>query len=178
MKRLTALLLAAAAVFCGCQTSEAAEDSTAATEAVYKALPLPELFMSVPERFSVTSSQFYEEYYICEDASIIVTQDVKDAPYSSVYDYAVNALTEYQNITTELELLHNELLYAGSVAVQTLEFNYTLGEGEDALRLTCMTGYLTDTDSMYIITCKCNTDNYESYREDFLTAITSACFLK
>lgn len=178
MKRLTALLFAGMLLFSGCSGQESAE-STAETETpVYKALPLPELYLEIPERFSVTSSQFYEEYYICEDASIIITQDVEDAPYASVYDYAASALVEYENVTSGMELHNDEMVYAGTVAVQTLEFTYTVGEGEDALSKTCMTGYLTDTDSMYIITCKSDVETYASFRDDFLSVIQSAAFIK
>ena len=178
MRKMTAILLAAAFLFCGCQLDGTAEKEPQETRVVYSALPLPELYLEIPERFTTTSSEFYEEYYICEDASIIVTQDWSGAPYSSVYDYAIDALTEYQNITTELELLHNEQVEANSVTVQTLEFNSVIGEGDDVLRMTCMTGYLPDPDSMDIITCKCSTENYEGYRSDFLSVITSAGYLK
>ncbi len=177
MKRLSALLLAGCFSLCGCNTASTA-DSALETQAVYKALPLPELYLEIPERFAITSSDFYEEYYICEDASIIITQDVSNAPYSSVYDYATSALKEYQSITTELEVTHDELVYAGGIGIQTLEFIYTIGEGEDALKKACMTGYLTDTNSMYIITCKSDVETYDSFREDFLSVITSAAYVR
>ncbi len=177
MKRLKAFLLTGMLLLTGCTPAQ--EESTESEPiTVYKALPLPDLYMEIPERFATTSSELYEEYYICEDASIICTEDTEDAPYGSVYDYAISALTEYQKITTTLELMGNELLYADNLAVQTLEFRYSIGEGEDALKMTCMVGYVTDTESMYIITCKSKQDTYDEYRADFESVLTSLSFVK
>lgn len=178
MKRLTALLMVCAVCFAECGTQEAQNSVEETQESIFKALPLPKLYLEIPERFSTTSSEFYEEYYICDDASIIVTEDTKDAPYKSVYDYSVSALVEYQNITTEFELLHEELIEAGPIGVQVMEFNYGIGEGDSIIRKTCMVGYLTDSDSMYIITCKSDTDTYEGFRDDFISVLSSAAFVQ
>ncbi len=178
MKRLIAILSVCMLCFAGCSTQDAQESTAETTVPVYKALPLPDLYVEVPEHFETTSSEFYEEYYICEDASIIMTQDMKGAPYSSVYDYATSALAEYQKVTSELELLNMEQVQAGNAAVQLMEFTYTIGDEEASISKTCMVGYLTDTRSMYIITCKSDLETYDTYRDDFLTVITSAAFVK
>ena len=179
MKRLAALLLAGAVIFCGCQQStESGTESMEEELIVYKALPLPDLNVEIPERFAATSSDFYEEYYICEDASIICTQDTEGAPYGSVYERAISALTEYEKITTELELLSHELVYAGSLAVQTLEFTYSIGEGDGSINMTCLAGYVTDSENMYIITCKANQDTYAEYRNDFMSVLTSLSLIR
>lgn len=178
MKKLTALLLAGMLCFTGCSTLEQA-DSVAETEPpMFRALPLPDLYVEIPERFSTTSSTFYEEYYICEDASIIVTQDTENPPYASVEDYSVKALNEYKSVTQELEFLSSEMIYAGTAAVQTLEFNYTLSNDTGTVEKTCLVGYMTDTESMYIITCKSDKATYQEYREDFLRVIQSARYVK
>ncbi len=178
MKRITALLLAGMFCFAGCSTLEQT-DSIAETEPpMFKALPIPDLYVEVPERFSTTSSTFYEEYYICEDASIIVTQDTSNPPYSSVEDYSVKALNEYKSVTQDLEYIASEMIYAGTAAVQTLEFNYTLSNDTGTVEKACLVGYMTDTNSMYIITCKSDKDTYQEYREDFLRVIQSARHVK
>lgn len=142
---------------------------------MYQKLSLPDLFISIPENYQTTSSQAYKEYYICEDASIIITEDTAKSKYSSTYDYAVSALNEYEKVTSSLELLGNEVLSSScDYNIQTMEFNYTLGEGEQAPALTCLVGYLTDGVSMYIITCKSNTETYSSHREEFRQVLQSA----
>lgn len=177
MKRLAILLTVFACCCVGCDSIPSKEPTESVVD-VYQALPLPDLHVSIPERFKTTSSEFYKEYYICEDASIIITEDTADAPYNSVYDYSVKALVEYQNVTSELKLLNDELLHADATAIQMMEFTYTLGEGDKSISKTCMVGYLTDRNSMYIITCKSDVDTYENFREDFLSVIRSAYYMK
>lgn len=158
----------------GCTTAET-DSQPEEPIMMYQKLALPDLIISIPENYQTTSSKAYEEYYICEDASIIITEDTAQPYYSSAYDYAVSALNEYEKITSSLEFLGNETLDSGcDYKIQTMEFNYTLGEGEQRPALTCLVGYLTDSASMYIITCKSNTETYSSHREEFRQVLQSA----
>lgn len=177
MKRLAILLTVFACCCVGCELKPT-QDQPESVVDVYQALPLPNLHVDIPKRFETTSSEFYKEYYICEDASIIITEDTADAPYTSVSDYSIKAIVEYQNVTTDFKLINDELLHADTTAIQMMEFTYTLGEGDNSVSKNCMVGYLTDRDSMYIITCKSDVDTYADYREDFLALIRSAYFLK
>ncbi len=146
---------------------------------MYQKLALPDLIVSIPENYQTTSSQAYEEYYICEDASIIITEDTSQPEYPSTYDYAISALNEYEKVTSSLELLGNEELSSScAYNIQAMEFNYTLGEGEQMPALTCLVGYLTDGNSMYIITCKSNTETYSSHREEFREVLQSASIVR
>ncbi len=163
----------------GCNISNENTQVTEETIITYKALPLPDLFINIPENYQKTSSVFYEEYYICDDASIIITEDTREKQYISAYDYSVQALLEYKNMTSSLELQKNEEISTNQdFTMQTLEFNYTIGDGADSAKLTCLVGYLTDGFSMYIITCKANTDTYENHREEFLSVLRSAVISK
>lgn len=178
MMKKIALLLAMALCCCGCSKAEEEEETTSLAP-VYKALPLPDLYLEIPETFVTTSSRFYEEYYICEDASVIVTEDTEGAPYSSVQDYADKALVKYMDVATELTVTNNEVLSAGTTAVHTLEFTYSI-PAEDGSLITknCFVGFLTDSQSMYIITCKSDVATYQSYRDDFVSIVTSASFVE
>lgn len=178
MKKLMALFLTCALCLTGCGVAGMDSSETLETVPVLQALPMPNLYIEIPGHFEVTSSQFYEEYYICEDASIIVTQDTEAEAGISLEDYAVNALVQYQNVTTSLEVTNDELIYAGENAVQILEFIYTVGEGDAALSMHCMAGYLSDGESVYILTCKSNVDTYERFRSDFRSVMDSVSFVK
>ena len=146
---------------------------------VYQTLPLPDLFVSIPENYETTSSNAYKEYYVCDDASIIITEDTREPSYSSAYDYSVRALNEYEKVISSLQFLSSEQLTSGcDYAVQTLEFNYDIGEGEEAAHLTCLAGYLTDGASMYIITCKSNADTYQNHKEEFIQVMHSASIVR
>lgn len=167
-----ALCLAAALLLTGCSSSGEGTDSVEATIPIYQALPLPDIKLDIPETFSKTSSEFYEEYYICNDASIIVTED-KNGPFIDGHEYSINALQQYREIATTVEVLSDEVLTCQNSQVQTLEFRYTLGDNAEA-DMTAITGFITDGDSMFIITCKSNTATYEQYSETFRAVLTSA----
>lgn len=167
--------LAAVLLLTGCSES-AGTSSPAETRVVYKALPLPELYLEIPEDYTVTSSDFYEEYYVKDDASIIITEDTK-GPFQSAYDYSISALVQYQDVTKELEVLGTELVQNDAVGVQILEFTYTMGNGDAAITKTSMAGYCTDSQTMYIITCKSDVDTYEAHREEFLNVMRSVSFV-
>lgn len=168
--------LAAVLLLTGC-TPSAHTSSPEETRVVYKALPLPELYMEIPETYTATSSQFYEEYYILDDATIIVTEDT-GGPFNSAYDYSISALVQYQDVTEDLEVLGTDLLENDGVGVQILEFTYTMGEGDAAITKTSMAGYCTDSETMYIITCKSDPETYASHREEFLSVMRSISFVK
>lgn len=175
-KRIFALLTAGMLLLTGCNASGSKNEEPLQTMIVYQALPLPEIYMEIPERFETTSSEFYEKYYICEDASIIVTED-KNGPFSSAYDYSITALVQYKEVTHSLDVISEDVFSAKNCDVQLLEFNYTLGE-DDAVKKTTMIGFISDGDSMYLITCKSDTDTYESYRNDFMSVMKSVMLTK
>lgn len=176
---LLLLLLCPVLLFSGCAGQNETPEEPLETVIMYQALPLPDLLVSIPENYQTTSSQAYKEYYICEDASIIITEDTRESYYPSAYDYSVNALKEYRNLVPSLEFVGNEAMETKSrYTIQTLEFDYTIGEGEEAARLSCLAGYLTDGKSMYIITCKCNSDTYQKHREEFVQTMQSAAIAR
>ena len=170
--RLCTALTCMALMLTGCtmQPGASQDENTAETMIVYNSLPLPNLFVDIPERFEETSSQFYDTYYVCGNASIIITEDT-EAVNTSPKDYSTKALLEYQNMTSSLENVTTDILYAGTLYVQYLEFTYTISEDDSPLSV--MVGYVTDTVSMYIITCKCGAEEYKDYRNDFLTVLGS-----
>ena len=170
-----AAVLLAAPLLCACNAGT--DKEPVQTETVYEALPLPDLFLSIPDNFQETSSKAYDVFYQDEDATIIVTQDNRQPEYTSLHDYAVSALVEYQNATSALEVIGEDTVYAGSTAVQTMEFTYTIGTGESAMTKNCLVGYLTDSTNMYIITCKSDPETYEKFRPQFLNVLQSADFV-
>ncbi len=177
MFKKIALLLAMAFCCCGCQ--EAPVEEVTSLAPVYQALPLPDLYVEIPETFETTSSRFYEEYYVCEDASVIITADTEGAPFTSVEDYANKALVKYQEMADSVTVHENQMLSSGTIAVQSLEFTYSIpAENGGEIVKTCLVGFLTDTDHMYIITCKSDPDTYEGFRDDFVRILTSVSFVE
>lgn len=173
-----AAALLAVLTLSGCDTAQT--DPSAETQesiAVFRALPLPDLYVEIPEGYETTSSAGYEEYYVKDDASIIVTEDTSQTFFSSAYDYAISALRQYEEMTHTLSNPETEVVYAGKQAVQTLSFTYTLDE-EDTYPLTTLIGYVTDGSSMYILTCKSAADTFDTHRGEFLSVLQSISLIK
>ncbi len=171
MKRFLCLLTAACLLpFAGCSFQK--EEEPASVIDVYQALPLPDLFLNIPEGYEKTSSDMIEEYYLKDDASIIATEDPV-VGCNDLHAYAINALLEYEKVATEVSNTQDGVVQAQDTLVQTLEFDYTLG-ADGGLKLHCIAGYLTDGKSVYIITCKSQQDTFESHREEFMTVLSSA----
>lgn len=169
--RILAVMASAMLLLTGCSRTEKETELPEETVIVYQALPLPEIYMDIPENYEATSSQFIEEFYIYEDASIIVTEDTS-GPYSSMYDYAISALVQYEQVANDVRYTSDEVVEAKNCNVQVLEFNYTLGE-DNAVKKSAMVGYASDGESIFIITCKSDTDTYESHRNEFMTVMRS-----
>ena len=172
-------MLASCMLFSGCAVQPEEETAPEETYVVYQALPLPDLYVEIPENYQKTSSQAYKEYYISGDASIIITEDTREEHYDSAYDYSITALKEYEKVTSSLNYLNSEVLSTGcSAQMQTLEFEYTLTDEADATKMSCLTGYMTDGNSMYIITCKSSSATYPSHKNEFLQVMRSAVISK
>ena len=170
--RFIPLLLAAFLALTGCAAGEGGENTAETLESivVYKALPLPDLTVEIPEGYEEVSSQFYEKFYKKDDATIIITED-NERGAMSVRDFSVDALTQYQSVTHSLDMIGDEVTLAGIMTCRILEFTYTIEEGDAPI--SSMVGFASDGSTMYIITCKCNAENYESHRGEFKTVIQS-----
>ena len=168
--QLLCCLCIGALLLTGCGAGQTSKEPVA-TIPVYEALPLPDIKLDIPEGYETTSSDLCEEYYIRDDASIIITED-KNGPFDSTYDYSVKALAQYQSVATTVEVSGNEVMQGKNCTVQTLEFRYTLGENAEA-DMTVLVGYATDGESMFIVTCKSNTTTYEQHREEFAAVMRS-----
>lgn len=167
-----ALFLGMAMLLTGCQSSTDTEEQTIETVNVFQALPLPDLYIEIPEDYQKTSSQFYEEYYVKDDASIIVTEDTSRHDYPSVRDFAVEALAQYKQATKNLNYIGEDMIQNEIYNIYVLEFSYTVAD--DVPEMTSCIGYLTDGNSMYIITCSAESQNFAQYRDGFRQAIGSA----
>ena len=143
---------------------------------VFKDLPLPDVFAEIPENYQAVSSGTYQKYYTYEDASIIFTEDTSKTNYYSAYEYSIQALKSYQELTDTVDFIENEKLFSSDgYAIETLEFQYSLDHENT---ITALTGYFTDGKVMYIITCKSNADTYQNHKEEFIQVMHSASIVR
>ena len=167
--RLLCCLCLGAMLLTGCGAKKTESEPTQIP--VYEALPLPDIKLDIPEGYEATSSELCETFYVKDDASIIITED-KNGPFDSTYDYSITALRQYQQVATTVEVLSNEAFDCVNAPLQTLEFRYTLGDNAEA-DMTVLAGYVTDGESMFIVTCKSNTTTYAQHRDEFFTVMRS-----
>lgn len=174
--RLTALLCAAmlfSGALCACGENS---DSTSSEYAEFIGqLGLPAgLTFTKPEGFAPHSSDTYEEYYIKDDASIILTEEPLAQGYDTAEAYAKRALEQYTAATEHFALVAQTPLPREDADARTLEFSYTIKIGTEQFSYHCLTGYLLTADTAYIITCKSKEETFEQYRSAFETFISGA----
>ena len=170
--RLTAAAIALSLLLTGCGLKIpglTSEDDTPAVPMRHE-LPLPALFADVPESFERTSSEDIDKYYVCGDASIVFMED--STPCKDLYEYAINALVEYQKVARSIDNTKDNVITGDNLLVQTLEFDCVLIE-DDGPNLHVLVGYVTDTASVFTVTCKSAPDTFESHREEFVETLRS-----
>ena len=153
-----------------------AEETTAppaVTREIIVASKMPErISMDIPAGFSETSSDFYDCYYIREDASIITTGEEKSVPVR-LSDYSDSVLKQYQDTADGFELESDQNLQIGGKEARVFEFRYDIGKGENARRMRCMSGVFVDGHGVFIVTCKSRYETYGAYRDDFVKTVQS-----
>lgn len=172
--RLFSVLCLCTAILCcgGCNDSTQSESEP---PAIIGQLELPDgLQFTVPDGFSAQSSDMYEEYYVKDDASIIITEEPLEAGYDTAKAYADRAIEQYTAATDTFTLLANAPLDRTDADGRTLEFSYTISVSDHTFSFCSLTGYLLTEDTAYIITCKAKEETFAAYKPAFETCISGA----
>lgn len=163
----------------GCQPSsdvsaDASNSEQSQTERVIVPSSLPEGFsMKLPAGFSATQSPYYEEYYVCNDASIIVTGEQTIMDGVRLDEYTAQMRTSYEQTADDYALLETSVMDVNGVPCEWMEFRYAI-VGEDARQeMHCLTAVLLQGRQVYILTCKSRAENFSSYEAAFRAAIES-----
>ncbi len=124
----------------------------------------------IPAGFSETSSDYYDKYYIRDDASIIITGEELPVQGKTLDEYTDNVLKQYGNSVDEFRLINNTE-YESGAPCRLLEFTYAL-IGENVRQdFQCITAVLLKNNCSYIVTCKSKQENFNVYRGVFLNMI-------
>ena len=70
----------------------------------------------------------------------------------------MEALAQYKQATKSLNYIGEDMIQNEIYNIYVLEFSYTVAD--DVPEMTSYVGYLTDGNSMYIITCSAESENY------------------
>ncbi len=181
MRRLLTLMLCAAFCF-GCTGCISNPDLSSTNQAesslddgiVLIPTALPEYFdITIPAGFTATSSAAYEEYYIYNDASIIITDDPIAISGERLDNYAEKVKEIYEQTADNYLLLNEAKETINGTEAVLLEFTYAL-IGEDKKQdLQAMVCIMLHHDVAYVITCKSKAENFMQYRAGFRNAINT-----
>ncbi len=181
MRRLTAVLLCAAFCF-GCTGCISNPDFTSSSEAesslddgiVLIPTGLPEYFdITIPAGFTATSSAAYEEYYIFNDASIIITDDPIAISGERLENYAEKVKEIYEQTADNYLLLNEAKETINGTEAVLLEFSYALIGADKKQDLQAMVCIMLHHDVAYVVTCKSKAENFMQYRAGFRNAINT-----
>lgn len=184
MKKLYALLIVSLFILGGCsdnKSENASQNSADSTQpsTVEVLIPLyePDVQYSVPYGFERTSTQSNQTAYLKDDASVIINEDFLTQDTMSLKAYVEYSEELYMKSTDKYEVISREDLSINGFELKILEFVYELNGENGTLSKTCMVGFYSDTennsDKIYVVTCKADTENYSTYKDDFMKTIKS-----
>ncbi|MBR3446502.1 MAG: hypothetical protein IKH27_01675 [Oscillospiraceae bacterium] len=184
-KLLTALLIALAVVLIMAAVTvffprgtageeSSAADSLAPTEMLVVPSDMPEgIFMSVPQGFTETSSQYYTKYYVKDDASVIITGEDMSLRYAEIDNYTESVIDQYKESVDEFQLIEDEVVTVSNTRAHLLEFSYAIIGDNARQDFKCTTAVMIYRNNAYLVTCKSHADTYQNYREVFRMALST-----
>lgn len=144
------------------------------TEALIVPSEIPSrISLDVPAAFQETNSNYYDKYYVCNDASIIITGEEMQLYGVSLEDYATNVRQQYESTAEKFQLLSESDIRINAKNCRLFEFTYDIVGSSETLTMQCMTAVFLEDDEAFIITCKSHADTFQSYRPLFSKTIES-----
>ena len=132
--------------------------------------------LPIPAGFTETSSEYYNKYFVRDDASIIVTGEKIPIAGKQLEEYTADVLAQYEKSVDEFKLINNTA-YKSGAPCKVLEFTYAL-IGENARQdFQCITAVLLKDNCSYLVTCKSKKETFSSYRALFLMMIEKITIL-
>ncbi len=135
---------------------------------------LPENFtISIPGDFTTTSSASFDEYYVKDDASIIITDDPIAISGEKVESYMKKVKESYERTADQYVVFSEEYPTIHDTDACILEFGYAIVGADARQEMRCMTAVLIHHDVAYVITCKSRAETFGLYRQAFRACIES-----
>lgn len=149
-------------------------EELAGTQMVIVPSEMPErISFDVPAGFTETSSQYYDKYYVLNDASVIVTGEELILYGTPLEDYAEQIKQQYTQTAENFRLLSEEKPEINQRKCIVYEFTYDITGGDLKQTMECTTAVFLTAQDAYIITCKSHADSYQTYRGIFRKMIES-----
>ncbi|MBR5362512.1 MAG: hypothetical protein IK134_04220 [Oscillospiraceae bacterium] len=155
-------------------SSEESSEIVSGTEMIIVPSEMPErISLEVPAGFTETNSQYYEKYYVCNDASVIVTGEDLTIYGQDVKTYSEDVKAQYQNTADDFLLLSEEDTAVDGVDCRLFEFTYAIKGDGVSQEMQCMTAVIIKDERVYIVTCKSHRDTFMNYRQPFRKMLES-----
>lgn len=171
---LPALISVLIFMLCGCET---VPNTSSGNSEIMLPLSEPDIDFSIPDSFSVTSTESNNNAYICDNASIIVNEDYLSESVSSLTAYVTYSKELYQSITDKYTEINQEELNINGLEGIVTEFDYEINGENDVLSMSCIVGFFNDPinkpATVYVITCKSDSESYPDFRDSFIDTIRS-----
>lgn len=156
----------------------AEEESSAEIQQATEALVIPSeipgrISFEVPSMFEETSSRYYDKYYVCNDASIIITGEEIQFYGVTLDDYAKNVRSQYEDTADSFRIISEESVKINDQDCRLIEFTYAINGSSESLTMQCMTAIFLSEEESFILTCKSHADSFQNYRAAFSRAIES-----
>lgn len=170
---LLVTLLMLISCVCGCNGKKNDSVSESSMPEIMKKLEMPDVDISVPADYESSSTDSNETVFVKNDASIIINSDEFTEQYKTLDEYVDFAIETYKAYTDETEILVNDKISANGCDGRMLEYTYKLNTGNGIFSKYCMTAFFSDSDQIYLVTCKSDVDTYENYHSEFLSIVNS-----
>lgn len=175
------LMLAIAGIIAGLSAlhrPETPEESSSEAEPAVSSLvivpsKIPErISVEIPPGFTETSSEYYDLYYICDDASVIITgENAVIAP--QIEDYMQTVREQYRAAADEFTIVDETALHSNGLSGRAIEFTYAI-IGQDVRQdMACITGIFIKDNYIYAVTCKSRLETFSIYRTTFKNLLES-----
>lgn len=153
---------------------EESSEIVSGTEMIIVPSEMPDrISMEIPAGFTETNSPYYEKYYVCNDASVIVTGEELTIYGQDVKTYSEDVKAQYQNTADDFVLLAEEDTAVDGTDCRLFEFTYAIRGGDASQDMQCMTAVIIKDERVYIVTCKSHRDTFMNYRQPFRKMLES-----
>ncbi len=183
MKKLLicSIILLQILIFSACNTNtndstNLETNTTYSKEDCFLAFVDSKITMYIPNYYTQTSSQYIDKFYIRDNvATIMLTEDTNYSISNTDIDtYYNNAIQQYSNTFDEFNVISTQDVdYSFKGTGKIVEFSYTIYGKDEAKDMSCYAEYILLNNRTYIITCSTTSDTYQTYRDDFVYAVST-----
>ena len=130
-----------------------------------------ELNLRIPDGFTEKSSEYCNQFYVCDDASIIITSEQQSIHGIRLDEFAEETKFSYEHTADNYVLCDEQKLQIDNKDCVLLDFTYDIIGEDKTQTMHALTALFMENDTKYAVTCKSRTETFGSYSGIFRRAI-------